>query len=221
VLGGGPASADSHSASWWAHHLRGVGDAHELVVVTNSSWTSSYATVRTFVNRSDGWHARFAPFGARIGRAGFGLHKHEGDDQTPVGSYAVGRLFGTGANPGVHGRYRRTDPHDFWVDQSSSPYYNRWERGTTADPSHAYVYGAYTHVEHLYLTGVYVYAFVIRYNMSHTPGRGSAIFFHHTNGRGTSGCIAVGYRHLVDVMRWIDRSRGARIIMGPSSHVLK
>jgi L,D-peptidoglycan transpeptidase YkuD (ErfK/YbiS/YcfS/YnhG family) len=202
-------------------HLRGVGDARELVVVTNHSWTSTHATLRTYVKRSDGWHAIFRPMYAHIGRRGFGMHKREGDGQTPVGSYGVGRFFGTGADPGVHGAYRRTTPHDFWVDQSSSPYYNRWETGDSADSGHAYIHGHYTHVEHLYLTGVYVYAFVVRYNTRHTPGRGSAIFVHHTNGKATSGCISVSYGHIRELLRWLDRSRGARIIMGPTSYVAR
>ena len=214
-------AATARTARWWAHHLRGVGDARQIIAVTNTSWTSSHATVRTFVRRDGTWHARFTPFHAHIGRRGFGRHKHEGDEQTPVGSYGVGRLFGTAADPGVRASYRRTDQRDFWVDESASPYYNRWRRGTSADGSHAYIDGRYTHVEHLYVPSVYDHAFVIRYNVHYVPGRGSAIFFHHTNGLGTSGCVAVADRRIRALLRWIDKTRGIRIVMGPESAVLR
>ena len=194
-------AASERPPRWWAHHLRGVHDARQIIAVTNTSWSSSSATVRIFVRR--------------------GRHKHEGDGQTPVGAYDIGRLFGTGSDPGVRASYRRTDTHDFWVDESDSPYYNTWQRGTSADSSHAYIHGRYTHVEHLYVPSVYDHAFVIRYNTGHVPGRGSAIFFHHTNGLATSGCVAVTESHIRAVLRWINKTRCIRIVMGPESAVLR
>lgn len=200
--------------------LRGVGTARQVVAVTNRSWTGTHAVVRTFARDATTWHAVFAPYRARVGYRGFGSPKREGDGQTPVGHYRFGTFFGTAPDPGVAFPYRRTTPSDVWVDDTGSPYYNTWQTGRILDSTHAVVHGRRTHVERLYVPSVYVDAAVIRYNSTkRTPGVGSAIFFHVTNGNATSGCVSQDRSKLLSVLRWLRPTAEPRIVMGPEEAV--
>lgn len=193
--------------------LKGVHDARQLVVVTNRSWTSSYATLESFERRADGtWRRVHGPWTVRIGRNGFGSPKREGDGQTPVGSFRVPRLFGVNADPGVRYSWLRTDRYDVWVDDPRSEYYNLRKRRP--------VNGRWTSAESLYQPGPYSYAAVIGYNTAERkPYAGSAIFFHVTTGNATAGCVATTAARVLAVLRWLDPLKKPRFVMGPESAV--
>jgi L,D-peptidoglycan transpeptidase YkuD (ErfK/YbiS/YcfS/YnhG family) len=192
--------------------LRGLYDARQLVVVTNTSWSSTYATLVTYEKRSDGsWRRVHGPWTARVGRNGFGSPKREGDGQTPVGSYRAVSMFGVRADPGVRYTWHRMDSYDVWVDDSRSAYYNLHKRR----PAN----GRWTSAESLYQTTAYAYAATIGYNMSRTPGRGSAIFFHAGTGGATAGCVSLPSAQVVAVLRWLDPAKKPRFVMGPESAV--
>ena len=43
-------------------NLRALGTARQVIVVTASSWSTSYATLRTYWKDRDGdWHTKYAP----------------------------------------------------------------------------------------------------------------------------------------------------------------
>ena len=67
----------------------------------------------------------------------------------------------------------------------------------------------------------YRYAAQIGWNLVRTPGAGSAIFLHVTTGGPTAGCVAVGKRQVVDLLRWLAPTLGPRIVMGPTSLVYR
>lgn len=192
--------------------LRGLYDARQVVVVTNTSWSSTYATVQTFEKRSDGsWRRVHGPWSARVGRNGFGSPKREGDGQTPVGSYRAVAMFGVRSSPGVRYTWHRMDAYDVWVDDSDSPYYNLHKRR----PAN----GRWTSAESLYQATPYAYAAVIGYNMARTPGKGSAIFFHVGTGGATAGCVSLPSSQVVSILRWLDPAKKPRFVMGPESAV--
>ncbi|HWL37607.1 MAG TPA: L,D-transpeptidase family protein [Frankiaceae bacterium] len=192
--------------------LEGLYDARQIVVVTNNSWTSAYATLTTFEKRSDGtWRRVHGPWGARVGRNGFGSPKREGDGQTPVGSYRIVSMFGVNASPGVRYTWHRMDRSDVWVDDSYSDYYNLHKRLPAK--------GRWRSAESLYQPTAYAYAATIGYNMSRTPGRGSAIFFHAGTGGATAGCVSIASSRLVPILRWLDPAKKPRFVMGPESAV--
>lgn len=193
--------------------LTGVHDAAQLVVVTNRSWTSTYATLESFERRADGtWRRVHGPWTVRIGRNGFGSPKREGDGQTPVGSFRVPRLFGVNADPGVRYAWLRVDRYDVWVDDPRSEYYNLRKRR----PAN----GRWTSAESLYQPGPYAYAAVIGYNTAdRTPYAGSAIFFHVTTGNATAGCVSTTASRVLAVLRWLDPLKKPRFVMGPESAV--
>lgn len=179
-----------------------------------SGYGTSSATLQAFEKTGSTWHRVFGPWSAHIGRHGFAPsgEKREGDLRTPSGSYGFSFFFGIHSDPGVRYDYRRvTGSYDVWDDDPSSSRYNLWtdtrydNAGRSPEPmeqSPAYNYGA-----------------VIAYNTSRTPGMGSAIFFHVSTGGGTAGCVSLPTSELLDVLRWMDPAKGARIIMGTQSSV--
>ena len=204
----------SHAASDpLIHHLRGIHDAKQVIAVTTSGYGTSYATFRAYRKTSSGWHRVFGPWSARIGYNGFAPRgdKREGDGRTPTGSYHFQFMFGVYTDPGVRYHYRRALRTSYWDDDSSSANYNTWvdsrrdATGRSPEPMHvspAYNYGA-----------------VIGYNLSRTPGRGSAIFLHVSHRSATAGCVSIAQSRLVKVLRWLRPGLHPRIIMGTRNAV--
>jgi L,D-peptidoglycan transpeptidase YkuD (ErfK/YbiS/YcfS/YnhG family) len=185
-------------------------DARQIVVVSNRSWTSTYAEVRAYEKRSDGrWVTKFGPWPARIGRNGFGSPKREGDGQTPVGSFPMKGVFGVRSNPGTRYPWLKVDGASVWVDDPDSTYYNRYMR----NPAN----GRWGSAEKMYVPGPYDYAGVIGYNMPATAGYGSGIFLHVGTGGSTAGCVSVTASQVVAILRWLDPAKKPRFIMGPES----
>ena len=193
--------------------LVGVGDAQQVVAVDASGYGTSYATLTAWQRGASGWQLAFGPWTARIGRNGFAPigTKREGDGRTPSGAYGFSFFFGVLANPGVRFEYRPIPgPWIVWDDDPASPNYNLWvddrtqSAGAAPEPMHvsAYDYGA-----------------VIAYNTARTPGLGSAIFFHVSDGSSTAGCVALPMSELVPVLRWLDPARAPRIIMGTTATI--
>jgi len=202
-------SGSAHASSGrLIDHLRGIHDAKQVIAVTSSGYGTSYATFRAFRKTSTGWHRVFGPWSARIGYNGFAPRgdKREGDGRTPTGSYHFQFMFGVYSNPGVRYHYRAALRTSYWDDDSSSANYNKWvdsrydATGRNPEPMHvspAYNYGA-----------------VIGYNLSRTPGRGSAIFLHVSHSSATAGCVSIEQSRLVKVLRWLRPGLHPRIIMG-------
>jgi len=87
-----------------------------------------------------------------------------------------------------------TSWRDVWVDDSRSRLYNTHQRL----PAN----GRWAAAEKMRRSPAYNYAQVIGYNERPTPGRGSAIFFHLDQGRGTAGCMWLPTSSLLAVMGW-------------------
>jgi L,D-peptidoglycan transpeptidase YkuD (ErfK/YbiS/YcfS/YnhG family) len=189
--------------------LHTVGNAHQVITVTSSSWGANTATLQTFEKVGTTWRAVFPAMPAHLGRNGFSADKHEGDGKTPAGMYGFNIMFGQRANPGVKFPYRVADSQSVWVDDVSSPYYNTWQENAALKGEHLASSGYAT---------AYAYAAVIAYNMPNpVPGKGSAIFLHVSTGGATAGCVSIAQSNLLQVLRWLDPAKGPVIVMGPSS----
>ena len=205
-------ASPSEASTPLIYRLRGIGDGTQVISVTNTSWTSTYATVRAWEKQANGsWKQVFGPWTARVGRNGFGSPKREGDGQSPVGAFRVFWMFGVNALSGTQYRYTRVDRSDVWVDDPGSAYYNRHMR--------APAYGRWRSAESLYQPTAYAYAAFIGYNLAATPGAGSAIFLHASTGSATAGCVSVSQSQVVALLRWLDPVKAPRVIMGPESAV--
>jgi L,D-peptidoglycan transpeptidase YkuD (ErfK/YbiS/YcfS/YnhG family) len=194
--------------------LNGVGNAGEVIAVSASGYGVTTATLTAYQRTANGWQQVFGPWTAHIGRTGFARPgaKHEGDGHTPSGAYGFSFFFGVNSNPGVRFSFRPIPgPAIVWDDDPSSPNYNEWidtsggtSAGANPEPMHvsAYAYGA-----------------VIAYNTQRTPGLGSAIFLHVSDGGSTAGCVSLPTSELLSVLRWLDPGRSPRIIMGTAAAI--
>jgi L,D-peptidoglycan transpeptidase YkuD (ErfK/YbiS/YcfS/YnhG family) len=214
--------------------LRHLGTARQVVVVTASSWSTTYATVRTYRKDDAGWHQQFAPMGARIGSRGFAPfgERRQDSGQTPAGTYSLLRAFGAASDPGTTLPYRRFDRNDWWPYDPRDPRtYNvaQFQGRSTASqwrPSWA---------EHLWdFRDQYAYAVVLDYNLptgiyrsgsqrfaTVTPDTraGGGIFLHVKAPRPTAGCVAVDLAGMRGIVAWLDPARHPVIVMAPMSAI--
>ncbi len=186
-----------------------TGTGTQLITVEASSRSSTQATLRLWRREAGCWKPAAGPWNARVGRNGLSPNRREGDGTTPTGTYGIGRtMYGIAPNPGVRYRYRRIVCGDYWVEDPSSPSYNRFrhvECGTTPPfrVTGERLWQAKTAYRHLA---------VVEFNMNPVvPGRGSGIFLHATTGGPTNGCISLPVAQLVQVLRWLQPAASPRI----------
>lgn len=147
------------------------------------------------------------PFPARVGLRGLSADRHEGDETTPLGTFAIGpTVYGLDPDPGVRLAYHRLRCGDWWDEDPASPGYNTFEHVPcgTRPP-----FGGDS--EALWLVPVaYRELAVIEFNTHPVvPGRGSGIFLHDSDGHATNGCVSIPR---ADLLRLLRRLRpGARI----------
>ena len=186
----------------------------QVIVVKSVNWRSATAIVTAYEKQSSGpWVQKFGPFAAHIGRSGMRLasRRHEGDNTTPAGVFALTTSFGRLADTATAMPYREVTADDYWVGDSSSPYYNQLRSSLRGGFNRS-------QSEHLTAMGaVYDHAIVVDFNRPHAvAGRGSAIFLHITNGHTTSGCVAISRAGVVSLLNWLDPARHPRIVLGPA-----
>jgi L,D-peptidoglycan transpeptidase YkuD (ErfK/YbiS/YcfS/YnhG family) len=211
---GGGASA-SRCAATLAGDLATATSSKQVVTVVVPMRTSSRGELRLWRRAGTCWIAAGGPWRTVVGRNGVSSRRREGDGTTPVGAFGFGRtMYGVAPDPGVRYRYRRLLCGDWWVEDSRSPYYNRFRhvrcgskppfRVTTGDLASSPT--AYRH-----------FAF-IRYNVDPTvPGRGSGIFLHAATGKPTAGCVSLPLARLVTTLRWLRPTSHPVIVIGTRS----
>ncbi len=182
----------------------------QAIVVQPSAMTSPAAKLTTWEFKNDRWEAVFKPMEAVLGRNGLAPlgEKREGDGRTPAGIYRLGLAFGYEPSVVTKLFYHQLNEHDFWVEDPSSPQYNRWVVGTPLANS----FEKLKRVDDLYK-----YAVVIEYNTNPVvPGQGSAIFLHVWRGsdKPTAGCVAVAEEDMVKLLEWLDRFENPVVVSG-------
>ena len=189
--------------------LARAGSAGQVVVVTASRYGTTTATLTVYQREGTGWRQAFGPWVAHVGTRGVAPpeEKREGDGRTPSGVYGFDFFFGVAADPGVKFPYRRiTSRSIVWDDDPASPRYNTWVDLTVQE--------AGREPEPMYVSPAYDHGAVIAYNTARTPGLGSAIFLHVSNGGATAGCVSLPAGQLVEVLRWLDPAQAPRIVIG-------
>jgi L,D-peptidoglycan transpeptidase YkuD (ErfK/YbiS/YcfS/YnhG family) len=212
---GGPTS--STCPATLANRLASTGSAAQLVTVVAARRSSTQGTVRRWRKAERCWLAAGGPLTAWLGQRGVSANKHEGDRTTPAGAFGIGAvMFGIAPNPGVRYAYHRIACGDWWVEDSASPFYNRFRhvrcgskppfRVTSEDLSRSPT--AYRHFA------------VIRYNADPVvPGRGSGIFLHASTGRPTLGCVSLPVPQLVATLRWLRPATKPLIVIGTTAQM--
>ena len=217
-------------------HLAGVGNATQVIVVTDPHDTS-YATLTAWQRTGSVWKPVLGPVAARIGSNGFTTGRRiQGSGTTPVGSFTLNAAFGQGTSPGTRMPYRQVREPDRWVYDASDPStYNTYQ---PYQPSKDW--GNEERLAYIQYRQ-YRYAVVIGFNhpvmsMSLTAHphssplvdirQGGGIFLHVTkvvNGttRPTAGCVSVAERNMRNLLRWLNPATHPRIIMGPRTSVMR
>ena len=215
-----------------------VGDSTQVMIVTSSSWSTSYATLQTWQKNSAGaWTKPFGSMRARLGYNGFKLDadRRQNSGTTPAGNYLIKKTFGVSANPGTKMPYRDFDATDYWVYDPRDPKtYNILEPYRTSGSD-----WRTKEAERLAdFRGQYKYAAIIGYNLpsgvywsaaareyrTRTPAetvKGGGIFLHVNGSGATAGCVSLYESSMLKVLKWIDPAKQPRIIMGPRSVITK
>ncbi|MGG1072522.1 SH3 domain-containing protein [Priestia megaterium] len=187
-----------------------LGNAQQVILVTADNYDTKSAKIQTFEKVDGKWKQVLTANGV-LGQKGFALSKKEGDMESPTGKYTIGTAFGRYANPGTKLPYRKITANDVWVDDSKSSLYNTWQQ----KPAN----GRWTSAENMDIPA-YDYGFVINYNESRTPGKGSAIFF-HVGTNYTAGCTATSKEQVVSILKWLNPEKNPVIIQSPVSELDK
>lgn len=217
-----PAAATSTGcAANLASSIANTYSARQLVTVESSGYGTDVATVTLWQKSGTCWQLAAGPWSGFIGYDGFAPpgQKREGDRRTPIGIYGFGSvIYGNQPDPGVHEAYLHLDCGDWWDEDSSSPTYNTFQ-DLACNYNPPFNNGS---SEYLYQNPAYPSFAVINYNTAaRTPGAGSAIFFHASQGHGTAGCVSVPLSDLDWFLRWMEPSQDPMIAMGTSSEITR
>lgn len=195
-----------------ANQLASTGSATQLVTVVSVRTTSTTGMLRAWEKRGECWSQIAGPWPAWLGQRGISEHKREGDRTTPSGAFGFhGVMYGVAANPGVRYRYHRIVCGDWWVEDSRSPYYNRFQhvRCGARPPFRT------TSEDMFRSPSAYRHLAVVDYNTNPiVPGRGSGIFLHVSHGNPTLGCVSLPLPRLLTILRWLRPVEQPLIVIG-------
>ncbi|MBT8036333.1 MAG: L,D-transpeptidase family protein [Verrucomicrobiae bacterium] len=207
----------------------------QAIVGIARDWNTSHVTLTVHEKQGRHWKPVGTSWQGRLGRNGLawgrGLHplknnpaplKREGDRRSPAGIFKIGGAYGYAAEIKRHPRlpYRQLTPRDLWVENKSSPDYNRhlildhdptsdWEKkAQMRQNDHAHSLKLYIAHNDAILGGRAI------------PGLGSAIFFHIWRGGGkqsTAGCTTMAASQLQQLIARIDPAQKPVFILLPKT----
>ena len=137
---------------------------------------------------------------AFIGENGTTTEKIEGDKKTPLGLFNLGICFGTHNKNKINKKlkYFEINDNQYWVDDSSSIYYNKLIDITQTAKN-------WNSAEHLSnYPKQYEYAIEILANPENIPNKGSAIFLHCSVNHPTSGCVSIKSEDMIFLLNLIS-----------------
>ncbi len=212
-------------------HAAGVpDDCTQLIVALAPDWNSMRGHAQLFERTRGGtWTPSGKSFPVLFGKSGLawgsglagqnesGLRKKERDGRAPAGIFEIGKIYTYDAQlpSGADYPFHQVSPADAWVDDVSSPDYNRFV--TIDNPSDPPAWFGKQKMRHNDFA--YRWLVEIRHNSDPpVPGDGSAIFFHIRRGlnRPTAGCTTMAEADLVRVIKWLRASRHPCFALLPS-----
>ncbi|MEO0454652.1 MAG: L,D-transpeptidase family protein [Verrucomicrobiota bacterium] len=194
-------------------------DCQQIILGIASDWNTSSATLRLYEKRNGVWQAASDPWTNRLGKSGLawgrGIHpdrlsgpsKKEGDGRTPAGVFELGGAYGYPQSIQKKSSlpYLSVTPADLWVEDSSSPYYNRHIRLNSAGPTSGWEQEQQMRQN----DSAHRLKLFIKHNAEPDikPKAGSAIFFHvwrMGGNRATTGCTVMSINRLEEMIAWVD-----------------
>jgi L,D-peptidoglycan transpeptidase YkuD (ErfK/YbiS/YcfS/YnhG family) len=188
----------------------------QMMIVEANDWDTKYAKLSTYEKVNGVWQKVFSDMPAMLGYNGFAQVMKEGGGASPTGIYNMGLGFGWGAKPADSKYpYRVTTAYDYWIDDVTSPEYNKWIYFSGNPYSR---WKSFERMNH----PLYKYGAVIKYNENPiVAGKGSAIFLHmwKSSTSATAGCVAVSETNMKTLLSWMDSKKKPLIVMGPTSEI--
>lgn len=176
-------------------NLKAAETADQMIVVVGTG--GCYADTYYYKKGEDSWDMVWKE-ASIVGRGGITSDKKEGDGKTPAGTYGFTVAFGLKEDPGSILSYHKVVKGDYWVDDSSSAYYNKLVN-TSSTPK------TWNSAENLAAASPYYnYALALDYNSDCVPGKGSAIFLHcftASADNGSAGCIRLPEARAMELVR--------------------
>lgn len=176
-------------------NLKAAETADQMIVVVGTG--GCYADTYYYKKGEDSWDMVWKE-ASIVGRGGITSDKKEGDGKTPAGTYGFTMAFGLKEDPGSILSYHKVVKGDYWVDDSSSAYYNKLVN-TSSTPK------TWNSAENLAAASPYYnYALALDYNSDCVPGKGSAIFLHcftASADNGSAGCIRLPEARAMELVR--------------------
>jgi L,D-peptidoglycan transpeptidase YkuD (ErfK/YbiS/YcfS/YnhG family) len=230
------AAAAAATKPFHPSRLTHLGDARQVVVVTATTWKTSYAKVRTYSKDSSGWHRQFKKKNGRLGTHGFAhfRKRYQDSGETPAGTYGLLRAFGAAPDPGTTLPYRQFDSNDWWPYDPRDPRTYNVEQFQGRSTATEWRKSWAEHLSHF--QDQYEYAVVLDYNLPSglyasgdqrfasdpaDTARGGGIFFHINGPGATAGCVSVGRKAMLKILRWLDPSKHPVIVMAPTKAIGK
>lgn len=216
-----------------ASSVRAAGlpsDCTQLIVGLAPDWNSMRGRAQLLErNAGGGWHPVGETFPVLFGKNGLawgnglagqdesGLHKKEKDGRAPAGIFRIGKIYTYDAQlpPGSDYPFHQVTTADAWIDDVTSPNYNRFV--TIDDPANPPAWFQKQKMRHNDFA--YRWLVEIRHNSDPpVPGHGSAIFFHIRRGasRPTAGCTTMAERDLVRLVSWLRAGRNPCFALLPN-----
>ncbi len=225
-------------APWWllalfllAGNVRAAaldGEVQQLIVSVAPGWDSVNGRLQLFEREGRGWKAvspawpvLYGPTGLAWGRGVLGTeepgkHKAERDKRAPAGVFRIGKIYtyDRALPDGADYPFRTVGEGDAWVDDVSSPDYNR--HVVIPDPANPPPWFAKQRMRH----GDFAYRWLIEIRHNSDPpvsGEGSAIFFHIRRGpqRPSAGCTVMAEENLVRLIRWLRGGKSPHYALLP------
>ncbi|MFB6499744.1 toxin Cry1Ac domain D-VI-related protein [Bacillus haynesii] len=182
-----------------ADMVPGLKNKNKAIIVTDNKGTT--ATVYLMEKRNGVWDT-VDKFGSIIGKEGFTHQFSENSTGTPIGNFSLGIAFGRNGNPGTELTWHNIKNGDVWIDDSSDKRYNTLQTSGNGEKMNI---------------SQYDYGFQIGWNLDRMPGKGSAVFFHVSNGKPTLGCVSASKSNVIKTLKWVDKD--TRIVIAPRNEL--
>jgi L,D-peptidoglycan transpeptidase YkuD (ErfK/YbiS/YcfS/YnhG family) len=212
-----PAEAATNTKIPIAPRFQPSSGTLQAIVVSASTWHSTYATVTTWYrsSASSAWVKKGSGTG-RVGYNGIRIDRLQNSGTTPAGMFGMSKVLTPALKSGVKLPQKVYTSSTYWVYDPRDPStYNTIQEGHDST-----ALWRTSEAERLMsFKAQYNPAVVINYNLPPNvdTSRGGGIFLHVNGSGATAGCVSLPYDRMGSIARWLDPARKPVIIIGKAS----